>query len=150
MTDSVCEMGAGKTEQAFWQHRQRHVALFFLSSCCVRIQDNAKLSVIQSKFSRCQACRSHPPFCFLRKCKFSQHYPCLMEAMQSSITILHHRNVKRMSDYQDDIRTTRYLKEAQANVEPTLMTKELQAGNLLLFQPPSTMITWLLFIYNRY
>lgn len=70
MTDGVCEMGAGKTEQALWQHRQRNAALFFLSWCCVYIQDNAKLSVIQGKFGRCQACRSHPHFVFLVNVNF--------------------------------------------------------------------------------
>ena len=70
MTDSICEMGAGKAEQAARQRRQRNAALLFLSCRCVYIQDDAKLSVIQGKFGRCQACRSRPCFVFLVNVNF--------------------------------------------------------------------------------
>lgn len=61
---------------------QRNAALFFnlfifLFPFMLLCTYKTMLSclVIQGEFCRCQACRSHPPFCFLNKCKFQQHSP---------------------------------------------------------------------------
>lgn len=85
---------------------------FSLSCCCVCVRDNTKLSVIQGKFSRCQACHSHPRFVFLPNLNFhnttqadgdkagSHNYA----AFFFCLFVLCHTNVKIMFHYQHDIK----------------------------------------------